>query len=159
MRRSLSVAAMALALCALAAGGCGSTDETTPSACLDGAGPYLRALQAAPGEVTLSGGVPISGCLVQNQKAGDLTDVGSAMLGAATALNAAARSDPGGAKNLQLGYLVGAAQRGSEDTGGIHSELVRRLAVAASYSPGKQVLPRDFRSTYRRGFDAGRAHG
>jgi hypothetical protein len=158
MPRPASLLAAGLALVALGAG-CGATDGDTPAACLNGAGPYLKALAAAPGEATLSGGVPISGCLVDNQKAGDLADVGLAMLGAATALNAEARKDPGGPKNVQLGYLVGAAQRGSEDTGGIHAELVRRLSAAASYSPGKQTLPGEFRSAYRRGFDAGRAHG
>ena len=57
------------------------------------------------------------------------------MVEAATRLNAEARAEPGGAANLQLGYLLGAAQRGAEGTEGIHAELIRRLTAAARYSP------------------------
>jgi hypothetical protein len=143
----------------LSAGGCGGPDDATPVACLDGAGAYLGALDDAPGTVRLSGEVPISGCLVQNQKGGDLATVGEAMITAATKLNAEARSDPGGGANLRLGYLLGAAKRGTEDTEGIHAELVRRLAAAARYSPDGRPLPPRFLRAYREGFDAGRSRG
>ena len=148
-------------LCALAVllGGCGGQDEATPVACLDGQGAYIAALGDAPGEVRLSGEAPISDCLAENQKGGDLATVGGTMLEVATTLNAEARQDPGGDANLQLGYLVGAAERGAEESGGIHADLVRRLAVAARYSPGTQRLPAVFLETYREGFDAGRAKG
>src|SRR6476660_1222528 len=79
------------------AGGCGTTDTSTPEACLSGPSAYLRALRTAPGDVTLSDGTTISGCLVENQDPGDLAAVGSAMLAAATTLNAEARKQPGGA--------------------------------------------------------------
>jgi hypothetical protein len=36
---------------------------------------------------------------------------------------------------------------------------VRRLIAAATYSPGKQVLTKEFERAYRQGFDAGLAHG
>ena len=157
MRRALSIAGICGAL--LAAGGCGGSDDGTPVACLNGSGAYLRALEEAPGPVRLAGGVPISDCLTDNQKAGDLTAVGDAMLDSATALNAEARQEHGGASNVELGYLIGAAQRGAEDTGGIHAELMRRLIAAATYSPGKQVLSKDFERAYRQGFDAGLAEG
>lgn len=148
-------------LCALAVflSGCGGTSDGTPVACLDGAGAYRGALGDAPGEVRLSGEVPISDCLAENQKGGDLAAVGGTMLEVATTLNAAARQDPGGDANLQLGYLLGAAERGATESGGIHADLVRRLAVAARYSPGTQQLPAAFLETYREGFDAGRARG
>ena len=58
------------------------------------------------------GETPISDCLTENQQAGDLATVGVAMVTAATRLNAEARAEPGGAANLQLGYLLGAAKRG-----------------------------------------------
>ncbi len=154
MRRALLAL---LALTALA--GCGSTDDTTPVACLDGSGAYVRALGDAPGEVRLSGEVPISDCLAKNQKAGELATVGAAMVQTATELNGGARENPGGAANLQLGYLLGAAQRGASETGGIHAELVRRLAVAARYSPDNLPLSPAFTHAYRRGFDAGNARG
>jgi hypothetical protein len=156
VRRCLSIAVV---LALLAAAGCGGTGDSTPAACLAGPGAYTRALEGAPGKVTLAGGVPISDCLAKNQQAGDLATVGEEMLRAATALNGKALADPGGAANLRLGYLIGAVQRGAARTNGIHVELIRRLTVAATYSPGKQVLGPDFRRAYRRGFDAGLAGG
>lgn len=157
MRRSLSMAGICCALLAL--GGCGGSDDSTPVACLNGSGAYLRALEKAPGQVTLAGGEPISDCLTENQKAGDLTAVGDAMLDSATTLNAEARREHGGAANVELGYLIGAAQRGAEGTGGIHAELMRRLIAAATYSPGRRVLSKDFERAYRQGFDAGLTEG
>jgi hypothetical protein len=153
-----SIATILVAFTALAAAGCGSQDDSTPVACLDGPGAYIGALGDAPGAAELSGEVPISDCLAGNQQAGDLATVGAALVEAATTLNAEARDEPGGAANLQLGYLLGAAQRGAASSEGIHSDLIRRLTVAARYSP-QGPLPPDFLATYRRGFDAGRARG
>lgn len=152
---------LAAGLCALAVllTGCGEAGDETPVACLDGQGAYLGALGDAPGEVRLSGEVPISDCLAENQKGGDLAAVGRTMLDVATQLNAEARQDPGGDANLRLGYLLGAAERGAEESGGIHADLVRRLAVAARYTPGAQRLPAAFLQTYQEGFDAGRERG
>jgi hypothetical protein len=144
---------------ALAATGCGGREEdTTPVACLDGAGAYLAALGGAPGEVRLGGDVPIADCLAENQDGGELAGVGEAMLEAATELNAEAQADPEGPAALRLGYLLGAAERGAEDTAGIHAELIRRLTVAARYSP-EGPLPPAFMRAYREGFAAGRADG
>jgi hypothetical protein len=157
MRAFAALVVCCLAL--LAGAGCGSTDEETPVACRDGAGAYIGALADAPGEVKLSGEVPISDCLVENQQGGELASVGTAMVLAATRLNAEARKDPQGAAGLQLGYLLGAAQRGAEDTSGIHAELIRRLSFAARYSPENRPLPPAFLRAYRQGFDAGRARG
>ncbi|HEU5062488.1 MAG TPA: hypothetical protein VFT79_04960 [Solirubrobacterales bacterium] len=149
------LACLALALIA----GCGDSDDSTPVACLDGAAAYERALANAPGEVLLQGETPISECFVRNQTGGDLARVGEATIETATKLNAAARAEPGGAANLQLGYLIGAAERGAEETEGIHTDLVRRLIVAARYAPGKEPLPEELLSTYGEGFDAGRSGG
>jgi hypothetical protein len=156
VRRAFATLALALAL---AASGCGGPDDSTPVACLSGPGAYLGALGDAPGEVRLGGEVPISDCLAENQTGGDLATVGAALLAAATKLNGEARAEPGGGANLQLGYLLGAAQRGAEATEGIHAELLRRLSAAARYSPDNRPLPPSFQSTYREGFDAGRARG
>jgi hypothetical protein len=103
--------------------------------------------------------VPIGNCLAQNQKGGDLATVGMAMVEAATSLNAAGRSDPGGRAPLRLGYLVGAAQHGAEATSGIHADLLRRLRAAALYSPGGRPLPEAFRRGYEQGLAAGNRHG
>lgn len=159
MRRPSTIATALCALLLATVAGCGGTDDATPVACLDGAGAYVGALGDAPGEVLLSGEVPISDCLAENQEAGELATVGTSLLDAATRLNAEARAEPGGSANLRLGYLLGAVERGSAQTSGIHSELVRRLAAAARYSPDNRPLPPRFTSAYRRGFDAGRARG
>jgi hypothetical protein len=149
---------LALAVACLVAG-CGKQDDSTPVACLEGKDAYVSALAGAPGEVTLDGETPISECLAENQQGGDLATVGEALVEAATELNAEARTDPGGEANLQLGYLIGAAQRGADSTEGIHADLIRRLTVAARYAPGRKPLSPAFLAAYREGFDAGHARG
>jgi hypothetical protein len=151
--------AIVFAGAALLVAGCGGREGSTPVGCLEGREAYLSALEAAPGEVRLDGETPISECLAENQDPGDLATAGAAMVEAATTLNAEAREGPGGAANLQLGYLIGAAERGAEETAGIHADLLRRLAVAARFAPGKQPLPQTFLRTYAEGYDAGRADG
>lgn len=155
----LPIAIACACLLAALAGGCGNQSDATPAACREGADAYVAALGAAPGAVRLSGDVPISDCLAENQQAGDLASVGTALVEAATKLDAEARAEPGGAANLQLGYLVGAAQRGADRTEGIHADLLRRLAVAARYAPGREPLSPAFLTTYREGFDAGHRDG
>jgi hypothetical protein len=139
--------------------GCGSQEDSTPVACLEGAGTYEKALRDAPGEVRLGGETPISDCLTPNQKAGELAQVGEALVAATTDLNAEAREEPGGDAALRLGYLIGAAQRGAEKSEGIHADLVRRLTVAARYAPGGRPLSQRFLAAYREGFDAARSSG
>jgi hypothetical protein len=155
MSGRIGIAFLALAFLA----GCGSTDSSTPVACLEGEGVYLKALDGVPGEVKLGGETLISECLAENQKAGDLATVGTALVGVATKLNAEARADPGGDANVQLGYLLGAAERGASQTNGIHAELIRRLTAAARYSPDNRPPPAAFLRAYREGFDAGQAGG
>jgi hypothetical protein len=158
MRAPIAIALACLAALTFVA--CGrNAGDSTPVACLNGSGAYVSALAAAPGEVRLSGDTPISECLAENQDGGNLASVGEALVETATKLNAEARAEPGGDANLQLGYLLGAAQRGADRTEGIHTDLVRRLAVAARYAPGSRPLPPAFLATYRQGFDAGHARG
>jgi len=155
MRPHRSTVTLMLFAATVLAAGCGSTSDATPVACLDGPGAYVGAL----GDVSLSGEVPISDCLAENQKGGDLATVGESMIEAATQLNAEARQEPGGAANVQLGYLVGAATRGAQSTEGIHADLLRRLAAAGRYSPGGRALPRTFYRAYRSGYAAGQHRG
>jgi hypothetical protein len=147
--------------CLLAAlcSGCGKQDDSTPVACLQGKEIYLAALADAPGAVKLADETPISECLAENQQGGDLATVGEAMVETATELNGEARSVPSSPAALQLGYLIGAAQRGADSTEGIHADLLRRLAVAARYAPGREPLSPAFLAAYRRGFDAGHSSG
>jgi hypothetical protein len=157
--RKASTIALAVALAGLALAACGSTDESTPVACLEGSGPYLKALEDAPGAVELAGETRISECLTENQGSGDLTRVGTGLLDAVTKLNSEARRDPGGEANLELGYLLGAAHRGAEQTEGIHAELLRRLLAAARYSPAGEPAPATFLESFEEGFGAGRRKG
>jgi hypothetical protein len=157
--RALAALAFACLAAALLGAGCGSQGDSTPLACLDGPAAFKQALGAAPGEVQVGGETPISECLAPNQQAGDLASVGEALVEVATELNAQAREDPGGPAAVQLGYLLGAAQKGAEGTEGIHSELIRRLTVAARYAPDAAPLGARFRAGYQEGFDAGHEHG
>jgi hypothetical protein len=153
--RPLRIALIALALGIV---GCSSQeDEQTPSACLVEAPAYLQALRAAPGEVRLEGTTQISDCLTPEQDGGELAQVGSAMITAATELNGAARADPGGEAAVQLGYLNGAISRGADS---IHTDLARRLTAAAQFSPqGSDALPAEFLRGFGRGYEAGRETG
>jgi hypothetical protein len=159
-RVRIRIATALVALTALLAAGCGrSQSDETPAACLGGAGAYASALASAPAAVKLDGDTPISDCLAENQNGGDLASVGEALVETATKLNAAARAEPDGDAGLRLGYLLGAAERGAARTEGIHTDLVRRLTVAARYAPGHHPLPPAFLATYREGFDAGHTGG
>jgi hypothetical protein len=157
--RTTTAIVLACLTAAFGAFGCGSQDDSTPLACLEGPEAYLSALHAAPGKVEVGGETLISECIAQNQKAGDLANVGGAMVEAATQLNAQAREDPGGPAALALGYLIGAAQKGADQTEGIHADLIRRLAVAARFAPDKVPPSAQFRADYVEGFDAGQENG
>lgn len=139
--------------------GCGSSDDSTPVACLEGPDAYQQALKAAPGEVLLGDETLISECLTRNQSSGDIAQVGEAMIETATELNAEARDEPGGAANLQLGYLIGAAARGAQESEGIHANLMRRLLVSARFAPDKQTPPPAYLRTLGKGARAGHADG
>jgi hypothetical protein len=144
----------------LAIAACGSADQDkTPVACRSGPSAFTDALREAPGAVRLAGGTLISECIVANQSAGDLANVGGTLVKVSTELNAEARAKPGGPANVSLCYLIGAVDRGASGTAGIHTELVRRLAVAASFSPGGAALPSTFRRQYEKGYAAGKDHG
>src|SRR5215213_1661069 len=109
----MRLAAALLAALLVLLAGCGSSDDSTPVACLEGAAAYARALKAAPDEVLLEDETLISECLARNQSGGDLSRVGEAMIETGTKLNAEAREEPGGDAALQLGYLLGAVKRGT----------------------------------------------
>lgn len=162
MRRTTIIAAAAAAVAAVAVlAGCGSSEApSTPTACLAPARAYTEALAAAPGEVRLGGETPISGCLVEEQDAGPLSQVGAAMVAAATELNRQALAGAGTQTAIELGYLVGAATEGASTTGGIHHDLVLRLESAARYpGKGQDTLPARFDDAYEQGFAAGRSTG
>jgi hypothetical protein len=156
--RRLGAATAIVAALALAVAGCSSQeDEETPSACLVEAPAYLQALRAAPGEVRVGGTTQISDCLTPEQEGGELAQVGSAMVAAATTLNGEARADPGGPATVQLGYLSAAVSRGADS---IHADLARRVTTAAQFSPGGSgSLSPEFLRAFGRGYEAGRETG
>jgi hypothetical protein len=145
---------------ALGFGACGSEDPPeTPSACIAPASAYLSALAGAPDPVRLDGTTPISDCLVEEQAAGPLTEVGGSMVEAATELNRQTRRGDARAA-MELGYLVGAVDEGASSTGGIHRDLVLRVESAAGYGGSSgEGLPPGLQRDYDHGFDAGRATG
>lgn len=107
----------------------------------------------------LAGTTPISDCLVSGQDPAELGQMGEAMIDAATELNAAARRRPSSADTVSLGYLVGAVQAGAAETGGIHSDLVRRLDAAARFNEGREPLPLSFERAFGEGYAAGQEMG
>jgi hypothetical protein len=151
-----AVLAVGVAAATLVAG-CGSSqDDQAPAVCMVGNETYLKALERAPAPVLLGSTTPISGCLVPEQDAGQLANVGHEMVVAATKLNDEARRDPGGKAALELGYLLGAVSRGADP---IHTDLVRRLNASAHFSETGGTLPASFERAFGRGYEAGRQSG
>ena len=157
-RTRVPATALAALIAALAAGCSQSEPDQAPDACLAGAQAYIDALEAAPGEVRLAGETPISECLPEDQEGGELAEVGSAMVTAATRLNGEALRDPGGDATVQLGYLIGAAEAAAEDSAGIHRDLILRLNTAARFDPSGQPSA-EFERAFERGYEAGQETG
>jgi len=157
-RRPATLASLAAAL-AIAIAACGSDQRQTPIACLEGAAAYLDALESAPGAVLLEGETPISDCLVPDQEVGPQNTVGSAVVEAATKLNGEALRKDGGDAAIQVGYLIGAVQEGASETGGIHTDLVRRLDAAARFSPDGEPLSASIERDLGVGYAAGQESG
>jgi len=156
MRGAQIALLIALACSTAALGACSSDDDDeTPEACLTQNGDYREALGAAPGEVSFADGTLISECLVPGQSGGDLARTGELMVETATELNADARRDPASPSTVQLGYLIGAIERGAE---GIHNDLVLRVNSAARFSPNG-LLPAEFERTFGQGYAAGLESG
>jgi hypothetical protein len=132
---------------------CGSSEPPdTPSACLAPASAYLSALEAAPGDVRLGGTTSIGDCLVEEQDAGPLAEVGKSMVTAATELNRQVLRGAPRQTAVEPGYLVGVAEEGASKTGGIHQDLVLRLQSAAHYSgPHGDSLPPGFAAAFAEG--------
>ena len=138
----MRVVALVIGIVVLA--GCGGdSNEKLPVACTEGPQTIVDALAKAPGAVTLDG-TPISRCFNRGANADDVQVLGTMLVGAAQQL-----ADQ--KKALQLGYLVGAAQRGAKRNG-LADELVRRLQAEATVDAAQ-------RADYNRGLRAGAAGG
>jgi hypothetical protein len=158
--RLLLTALVAAALAAPLAG-CGNSEEAkTPAACLGGADAFTRALAAAPADVRLGSEVAISDCLVEDQPAGELSQVGAGLVEAATELKASSqRVAQADRLAAQLGYLVGAVRRGAAATGGIHTDLVRRVISAAEVGSRAEPTSASYERAYATGYAAGKENG
>jgi hypothetical protein len=127
--------AVVISLAAALLAGCGGGTPSMPAGCTQGPLAVQRALRAAPAPVKV-GGTPISHCFTRDATSDDLQILGTYLLTAAQGL--ATRAHAGDrAAALQLGYLVGAAQRGSQHNG-VSSELVRRLQAETDVTPDQR---------------------
>jgi hypothetical protein len=132
---------------------CSNDDAALPASCRDGSQAVASALRAAPGDVALRDGTKLSTCLRRADSDAELQEVGLSYTSVASRLvQAVPRSN---AAALELGYLVGAAQRGAEKTQGVGLELQRRLEQAI----GIGGPPASRRAAYERGLAAGRSRG
>lgn len=138
---------------------CGSDPEVTPLTCEQGSEAFVAALASAPEQVVLEDGSPISACLIESQSPGELAEVGSQLIAAAEALNEQALRRPAGETTVELGYLVGAVERGASDTGGVHADLVRRINAAARFTDDGELPPASFERAFGTGYAAGRESG
>jgi hypothetical protein len=149
-------AALGLAF-VLALGACGKDEPTMPATCTDTdrAG-YERALRAAPGDVRLPGGIPISVCLRRVRSDAQLQNLGVVVHAVAEDLAERVRGGRDAVAARQLGYLSGAVAVGAERSNGISAELARRVAVAGS---GLAELSPRLARALAEGQDAGQARG
>jgi hypothetical protein len=131
--------------------GCG--EEPLPQACVQTDGDAVAALlRSAPEHATLTGGTALSTCVDRAGSDAELQNLGVVLVGVADRLVARSRHD--GRAAFELGFLIGAAQRGAGPTGGVQAELVQRLqqTIAFDASPAVQA-------EVERGIAAGRASG
>jgi hypothetical protein len=139
-----------IAATALLLAGCGKDRaQPLPAACTAGPAAIVKALAKAPGAVTMKG-TPISDCFNLDANSDDVQIVGGFLLAAAQQLGDRARAGDQKAA-LQLGYLVGAAQRGAKRNG-LGDEIVRRLEAETTVGAARQAA-------YNRGLRAGSAAG
>lgn len=139
--------------------GCGNTEADTPDICFEKPASITAALRNAPDPVALDGDTTISECLVRNQPDGDLINFGTNITEVATGLGAdASKPGPAGLKAaIDAGYLVGAVEKGAEDSDGIHATLVERVRAAATN--GLADASDLERAHYEAGYEAGKENG
>src|SRR4051794_27544170 len=153
--RMRSIAARAIAVTAVAVtfAGCGNGSDKSAGhfaayACANG-DEVTKALAAAPKPVRVDG-ASIANCFARNASGSDIQVLGAVLLPVAQQLGDQARSGDKAAA-VQLGYLVGAVQRGGKRNG-VAAELVRRIE---SESHGLTAT----HAAYERGLRAGLARG
>lgn len=138
-------------LCILA--GCG--EEGPPPAECAQARPddVARLLRGAPEAARLPGGTLISTCIDRAEDDAELQNLGFVFVAVADRLSARSARDPDAA--FQLGFLIGAAQRGAGPTGGTQAELIQRLQQTIAFRAEQPSV----RAQVLRGIAAGRRSG
>lgn len=101
----------------------------------------------------LPGGTLLSTCVDRAEDDADLQNLGLIFVAVADRLTARSEREPDAA--FQLGFLVGAAQRGAGETGGTQAELVQRLQQTIAFRAERAPV----RAQVLRGIAAGRARG
>ena len=116
-------------LALLGLSGCG--ERTPPSQACIQAQPadVLQALRRAPAQVTLADGTPLSQCVRRTIDDARLQALGTALTTAADTL--AQRMSTSDAAAFQLGFLIGATDRGAAQAAGLQADLADRIAGAA----------------------------
>jgi hypothetical protein len=114
-------------VCAVVAAGCSNEDVTVPAACEEGPETLMTALQAAPGQVRLPGGVALADCFQQAAPPASVQNLGSALLATTQQLSDRVRRDPHSDAAVQLGYLVGVVRHGEGVSTGLYYEVTRRV--------------------------------
>jgi hypothetical protein len=118
------------ALALLACGGCGG--RTPPAqACIEAQPPdVLQALTHAPRDVALADGTSLSQCVRRTIDDSRLQALGATLTTAADELGQRMRSSDAAA--FQLGFLIGAIDRGASQAAGLQEELANRIAGSAA---------------------------
>ena len=125
MRRTGVVCMLAL----LGLSGCGG--RTPPAEACIQAQPadVLQALRRAPHHVALPDGTPLSQCVRRTIDDSRLQALGATLTAAADTL--ARRMRTSDAAAFQLGFLIGATDRGTGQAAGLQDDLANRIAGAA----------------------------
>ncbi|HEU4702655.1 MAG TPA: hypothetical protein VFS37_09255 [Conexibacter sp.] len=115
-------------LALLALSGCG--DRTPPAEACIQAQPadVLQALRGAPDHATLADGTPLSQCVRRTIDDSRLQALGATLTAAADTL--AQRMRTSDAAAFQLGFLIGATDRGAAQAAGFQGDLANRVAGA-----------------------------
>jgi hypothetical protein len=151
--RGVGRTGVACLLLVLALGACGER-APSPQACIEAQpADVLQALEHAPdgADVALGDGTPLSRCVARTLDDSSLQALGATLTAAADRL--ARRMHASGDVAFQLGFLIGATERGSASTAGFQGDLADRIANSAGLGGGPH------RAELLRGRAAGRRDG
>ncbi|MGN6190214.1 MAG: hypothetical protein ACTHOE_15075 [Conexibacter sp.] len=116
-------------LALLALSGCSGRTPPTEACIQAQPADVLQALRRAPDRVALADGTPLSQCVRRTIDDSRLQALGATLTAAADRL--AQRMHTSDAAAFQLGFLIGAVDRGSTQAAGLQDDLSNRIAGAA----------------------------